>query len=66
MISLTKLKIRRLVEQNIKGAKTLEKLRKKPHRLLINIAIANNIVIIPTIIIFLILSPSTCNRVLIY
>jgi len=44
LISLSRLDIRRLVEKNKKNAKLIQKLREDPHRLLINIAIANNVV----------------------
>lgn len=44
LISLSRLDIRRLVETNKKNAKLIQKLREDPHRLLINIAIANNVV----------------------
>ncbi len=44
LISLNKLDVRHLLEKKGKGAETIAKLKKDPHRLLINIAIANNIV----------------------
>ena len=44
LISLNKLDIRRLLEKKRKGAETIARLKKDPRRLLINIAIANNIV----------------------
>ncbi len=44
LISLSKSKIKHLVKQKKRGSKTLEKIRENPHKLLINIAIANNIV----------------------
>ena len=42
LISLSKSKIKHLVKQKKRGSKTLEKIRENPHKLLINIAIANN------------------------
>ena len=44
LISLSKSKIKHLVKQKKRGSETLEKIREDPHKLLINIAIANNIV----------------------
>ncbi len=44
LISLNKLDVRHLLEKRRKGAGTIARLKKDPHRLLINIAIANNIV----------------------
>ena len=44
LISINKSKIKQLVMQKRKGSETLRKLRERPHKLLINIAIANNIV----------------------
>lgn len=44
LISLSKSKIKQLVKQKKRGSETLEKIREDPHKLLINIAIANNIV----------------------
>lgn len=44
LISLSKLKIRHLIEKKKKNAEIIKRLRDDPHKLLINIAIANNIV----------------------
>jgi putative hemolysin len=44
LISLSRLKIRHLVDQKRKGSIILKKIRESPHQLLINIAIANNVV----------------------
>ena len=44
LISLNKLDVRHLLEKKKKGAETIARLKKDPHKLLINIAIANNIV----------------------
>ena len=44
LFSLNKLRIKHLVKQKVKGAKLVEKLKNKPHRLLITILIGNNVV----------------------
>ncbi|MCK5107808.1 MAG: HlyC/CorC family transporter [Nanoarchaeota archaeon] len=44
LISLSKLQIRHMVEKGKKNAELIKKLRADPHKLLINIAIANNII----------------------
>ncbi|MFC1691082.1 hemolysin family protein [Nanoarchaeota archaeon] len=44
LFSLSRLRLKHLLKNNVKGAKTLEKLKKNPQRLLITILIGNNIV----------------------
>jgi putative hemolysin len=42
--SLSRLRVKHLVRKNVKGAKTVEKLKNKPQRLLITILLGNNVV----------------------
>ena len=44
LFSLSRLRAKHLVRKNVKGAKTVEKLKNKPQRLLITILIGNNLV----------------------
>jgi len=44
LISLSRVKIQQMLQEKRKGSQTIKKIRKNPHKLLINIVIANNIV----------------------
>jgi putative hemolysin len=44
LMSVNQIKIKALVKQNIKGAATLQRVKKNPHKLIITILIGNNLV----------------------
>ncbi|QHS17003.1 hemolysin family protein [Halopenitus persicus] len=48
MFSLPKHRVDNLVEEGVRGARTVQKLRENPHRLLVTILVGNNIVNIAT------------------
>ncbi|WP_096390736.1 hemolysin family protein [Halopenitus persicus] len=48
MFSLPKHRVDNLVEEDVRGARTVQKLRENPHRLLVTILVGNNIVNIAT------------------
>lgn len=44
LFSLSKIKVRKLIKEKKRGAKTLNKLKNNPHRMLVTILIGNNVV----------------------